>query len=43
MLVQLEYKRSEALNMIKRALETTKEVKTTEELLNLVYKQRKKT
>ncbi|MFY9402075.1 MAG: Holliday junction branch migration protein RuvA [Candidatus Omnitrophota bacterium] len=42
-LVQLEYKRSEALNMIKRALETTKEVKTTEELLNLVYKQRKKT
>lgn len=40
-LVQLEYKKHEALNMIKRALEASSGVKTTEELLNLVYKQRK--
>jgi holliday junction DNA helicase RuvA len=41
-LMQLEYKRNEALNMIKRALQESKEIKTTEELLNLVYKQKKK-
>lgn len=40
-LVQLEYKKHEALNMIKRALESSPKVATTEELLNLVYKQKK--
>ncbi len=40
-LVQLEYKKHEALNMIKRALDVSEGVKTTEELLNLVYKQKK--
>jgi len=40
-LMQLEYKRPEAANMIKKALERAKEIKTTEELLNEVYKQRK--
>lgn len=40
-LVQLEYKKHEALNMIRRALESSPKVSTTEELLNLVYKQKK--
>ncbi len=40
-LVQLEYKKSEALNMIKKALERSPDIETTEELLNEVYKQRK--
>jgi Holliday junction DNA helicase RuvA len=40
-LLQLEYKRSEALQMIKKSLEVSAEINTTEELLNLVYKQRK--
>jgi Holliday junction DNA helicase RuvA len=40
-LVQLEYKKHEALNMIKRALASSANVQTTEELLNLVYKQKK--
>jgi len=40
-LVQLEYKKSEALNMIKKALERSPNIETTEELLNEVYKQRK--
>ena len=40
-LMQLEYKRQEALNMVKKALEISPDVETTEELLNLVYKQRK--
>jgi len=40
-LVQLEYKKHEALNMIKRALDSSPKVQTTEELLNLVYKQKK--
>lgn len=40
-LVQLEYKKAEALNMIKRALERSPDIETTEELLNEVYKQRK--
>ena len=41
MLEQLEYKKHEALNMIKRALESSPKVQTTEELLNLLYKQKK--
>lgn len=40
-LVQLEYKKHEALNMIKRAFDSSEKVQTTEELLNLVYKQKK--
>ena len=39
-LLQLEYKRTEALSMIKKVLESNTQVNTTEELLNLVYKQR---
>lgn len=39
-LLQLEYKRSEALTMIKKVLEANAGVNSTEELLNLVYKQR---
>ncbi|HNW39587.1 MAG TPA: OB-fold domain-containing protein [Candidatus Omnitrophota bacterium] len=41
-LLQLEYKRSEALGMIKKVLEAKPQVNTTEELLNLVYKQKKR-
>jgi len=40
-LLQLEYKRTEALGMIKKVLESNTHVATTEELLNLVYKQRR--
>ena len=40
-LVQLEYKRHEALSMIKKALDLSPKIQTTEELLNLVYKQKK--
>ena len=40
-LMQLEYKKPEALNMIKKSLESAPGIQTTEELLNLVYKQRK--
>jgi len=40
-LVQLEYKKHEALSMIKRALDLSPDIQTTEELLNLVYKQKK--
>jgi len=40
-LLQLEYKRAEALSMIKKVLESNAQVSTTEELLNLVYKQRR--
>ncbi len=40
-LMQLEYKRPEALGMIEKALEISPDIQTTEELLNLVYKQRK--
>jgi Holliday junction DNA helicase RuvA len=39
-LLQLQYKKPEALSMIKKALETNAQVNTTEELLNLVYKQK---
>ncbi|MFA5062758.1 MAG: Holliday junction branch migration protein RuvA [Candidatus Omnitrophota bacterium] len=40
-LMQLEYKKTEALSMIKKSLELFPDTNTTEELLNLVYKQRK--
>ena len=40
-LVQLQYKKPEALNMIKKALGRSQHVETTEELLNEVYKQKK--
>ncbi|TAM35885.1 hypothetical protein EPN54_06010 [bacterium] len=40
-LLQLEYKRTEALNMLKKVLEENAGVTSTEELLNLVYKQRR--
>ncbi len=40
-LLQLEYKRSEALGMIKKVLEISSPVNSTEELLNLVYKQKR--
>ena len=39
-LLQLEYKRNEALGMIKKVLETNAQLSSTEELLNLVYKQK---
>jgi Holliday junction DNA helicase RuvA len=40
-LMQLEYKKSEAQAMIKKALEVAGRVDTTERLLNEVYKQKK--
>lgn len=40
-LMQLEYKKSEAVLMIKKALERKTDIQTTEELLNEVYNQRK--
>lgn len=40
-LMQLEYKKAEAANMIKKALERDPQIETTEGLLNAVYKQRK--
>ncbi|MFH1269525.1 MAG: Holliday junction branch migration protein RuvA [Candidatus Omnitrophota bacterium] len=40
-LMQLEYKKSEASSMIKKAMERAGDIRTTEELLNEVYKQRK--
>jgi len=40
-LLQLEYKRNEALGMIKKVLEINSGINTTEELLNLVYKQKR--
>ncbi len=40
-LTQLEYKKTEALAMVKKALERKPGIQTTEELLNEVYKQRK--
>ncbi|MCX5681149.1 MAG: helix-hairpin-helix domain-containing protein [Candidatus Omnitrophica bacterium] len=39
-LLQLQYKRQEALNMIKVALERSTGIQTAEELLNEIYKQR---
>lgn len=41
-LVQLEYNKSEASKMLKQALERAPNIETTEELLNEVYKQKKK-
>jgi len=40
-LFQLQYKRTEALGMIKKVLEANSKVNSTEELLNLVYKQKR--
>lgn len=40
-LVQLQYKRAEAQAMIKKALDRSSSIQTTEGLLNEVYKQRK--
>ena len=40
-LIQLEYKKSEALAMIKKAFERNADIQTTEGLLNEVYKQKK--
>lgn len=40
-LVQLEYKKHEASAMLKKALERSPDIQTTEELLNEVYKQKK--
>lgn len=40
-LMQLEYKKSEAQSMIKKALERNPHLQSTEELLNEVYKQKK--
>ncbi len=40
-LMQLEYKRPEVTQMIKKAIERSPGIQTTEELLNEVYKQRK--
>ena len=39
-LLQLQYKRNEALEMMDRALKRSKDIQTTEELLNEIYKQR---
>lgn len=39
-LLQLQYKRKEAHSMVRRVLERAPQVKTVEELLNEVYKQR---
>lgn len=41
-LTQLEYKKQEALQMIKKAMESHSGIETTEQLLNEVYKQRKR-
>jgi Holliday junction DNA helicase RuvA len=40
-MMQLEYKKPEAQSMLKRALEDFPEIQTTEQLLNIVYKQKK--
>jgi len=40
-LTQLEYKKAEAMQMIKKALDLNPKIETTEGLLNAVYKQRK--
>jgi holliday junction DNA helicase RuvA len=40
-LLQLQYKKSEAEEMIKKALERSDKLATSEELLNEIYKQRK--
>jgi len=40
-LMQLQYKKSEAVDMLKKALARSPDIQTTEELLNEVYKQKK--
>jgi Holliday junction resolvasome RuvABC DNA-binding subunit len=40
-LLQLQYKKSEAEEMIKKAFERSAKLATSEELLNEIYKQRK--
>jgi len=40
-LMQLEYKKAEAVSMLKKAKDRCPDIKTTEELLNEVYKQRR--
>jgi Holliday junction DNA helicase RuvA len=40
-LTQLQYKRQEALDMIKKALERNSDISTSEELLNEVYRQKR--
>jgi Holliday junction DNA helicase RuvA len=40
-LLQLQYKRAEAMAMIKKVMESNPRTGSTEELLNLVYKQRR--
>ncbi|MEI6631970.1 MAG: Holliday junction branch migration protein RuvA [bacterium] len=40
-LMQLEYKRPEAMSMIKKALERSPKLENTEDLLNEVYKQKR--
>jgi Holliday junction DNA helicase RuvA len=42
-LLQLQYKKGEAEEMIRKALERAPEVKTSEELLNEIYRERKET
>jgi len=39
-LLQLQYKKQEAMNMIKKALERKEEITSAEDLLNEIYKQR---
>jgi len=41
-LLQLQYKKQEALDMIKKALDRSRDIHTTEDLLNEIYKQRVK-
>ncbi|MBU0549010.1 MAG: Holliday junction DNA helicase RuvA [Candidatus Omnitrophica bacterium] len=41
-LLQLQYKKSEARMMINKALENSPQIKTSEELLNEIYKQKQK-
>ncbi len=41
-LLQLQYRRQEALAMIEKALERSKDLNTTEDLLNEIYKQKVK-
>jgi hypothetical protein len=40
-LIQLEYKRAEAKQMVQEALKRNPKAKTSEELLNAVYRQHK--
>ena len=39
-LLQLQYKKQEAQEMIQKALKRSKDIRTAEELLNEIYKQR---